>query len=105
MQSHTIADPKKNLLAEWIDGHEKSYIAHAVWGDNVAAVLQKGVLKSAEQLARERQTFSYEKGGMHGIRGAINLSPIIDRLKELGIRLPQCVGVGAVSYQSVMTRL
>ena len=72
---HSIVTPKdekeqqRQLIASWMARFKDDYVAHAVWGDNFAKVVESGAVLPAEAVLRTTGNVEYEKGGLYGQRG------------------------------------
>ncbi|CEG58713.1 hypothetical protein [Legionella fallonii] len=66
----------------WLDKHKVSYIAHAIWGDNVEKVLRSGKILAAEEVLRKYQKVSYEQSSVYGGRALLNIDTITDFIRD-----------------------
>jgi hypothetical protein len=62
-------EQQRQLIASWMASFKDDYVAHAVWGDNFAKVVETGAVLPAEAVLRTKRIVEYEKGGLYGQRG------------------------------------
>lgn len=60
---------QRQLVSSWVEKFKNDFVAHAVWGDNFAKVIESGAILPGEAVLRSSGTVEYEEGRMYGQRG------------------------------------
>lgn len=73
-----ISQQSTKTLNDWLLAYGESWIAHAVWPNNVDLLVRTGRLRSAEDILRTTGKVSYEKGDCHDQRGTLDITKTLE---------------------------